>query len=105
MLVQATQVTFDLLTIERFADKLGQAFVLEEEGAPAIEFTLIEAAPLRNFANLPREPFSLLFATRGVEVLPQRMYALRHADLGLQSIFLVPIGRKGDEVSYQAIFN
>jgi hypothetical protein len=105
MLAQATQVTLDLLTIERFADKLGQAFILDEEDVPAIEFTLIEATPLRNFANLPREPFSLLFATRGIEVLPQRMYALHHAELGLQSIFLVPIGRKGDEVSYQAIFS
>jgi uncharacterized protein DUF6916 len=105
MLAQATQVTFDLLTIEMFADKLGQAFVIEEEGVPAIEFTLTEATPLRNFANLPREPFSLVFATRGVEVLPQRMYALRHGDLGLQSIFLVPVGRKEDGVTYQAIFN
>ena len=98
-------MTADLLTIEMFADKLGQAFVLEEEDVPAIEFTLTEATPLRNFAQLPREPFSLLFVTRGVEVLPQRMCALRHADLGLHSIFLVPIGRQGDEVSYQAIFN
>jgi len=98
-------VTADLLTIEMFADKLGQAFILEEEDVPAIEFTLSEATPLRNFANLPREPFSLIFVTRGIEPLPQRIYALRHADLGLRSIFLVPIGRKDDEVSYQAIFN
>jgi hypothetical protein len=105
MEAQAAQVTFDMLTIEMFADKLGQTFILEEEDAPAIEFTLTEATPLRNFANLPREPFSLLFVTRGIEVLPQRVYALRHAELGLQSIFLVPIGRQGDEVSYQAIFN
>ena len=88
-----------------FADKLGQAFILEEEDVPAIEFTLTEATPLRNFANLPREPFSLIFVTRGIDPLPQRMYALRHAELGLQSLFLVPIGRKGDEVTYQAIFN
>jgi hypothetical protein len=98
-------VTADLLTIEMFADKLGQAFILEEEDVPPIEFTLTEATPLRNFANLPREPFSLIFVTRGIEALPQRMYALRHADLGLHSIFVVPIGRQGDEVTYQAIFN
>ncbi len=105
MVMQAAQVTFDLLTIEMFAGKLGQVFTLEEEDVPAIEFTLTEVTPLRNFANLPREPFSLIFVTRGIDALPQRMYALRHADLGLRSIFLVPIGRKGDEVSYQAIFN
>src|SRR5207253_8223293 len=105
VIAQATQVTADLLTIEMFADRLGQTFILEEEEVPAIEFTLREATPLRNFANLPREPFSLIFVTRGIDPLPQRMYALRHAELGLQSLFLVPIGRKGDEVTYQAIFN
>lgn len=98
-------MTADLLTIEMFTDKLGQAFILEEEDVPAIEFTLTEVTPLRNFANLPRAPFSLIFVTRGIEVLPQRMYPLRHAGLGLHSIFLVPIGRQGDEVTYQAIFN
>jgi hypothetical protein len=105
MLAQAAQVTSDLLTVEMFADKLGQTFILEEADAPAVEFTLAEVTPLRNFANLPREPFSLIFVTRGIEALPQRMYPLRHADLGLQSIFLVPIGHKEDEVTYQAIFN
>jgi hypothetical protein len=98
-------VTAELLTIEMFADRLGQAFILEEEDVPAIAFSLTEVTPLRNFANLPRQPFSLLFVSRGIEVLPQRMYALRHVDLGLHSIFLVPIGRQGDEVTYQAIFN
>jgi hypothetical protein len=33
------------------------------------------------------------------------MYPLRHAALGLHAIFLVPIGRDGNVVTYQAIFN
>lgn len=98
-------MTTEILTIDMFSDKIGQTFVIEEAETPAIELTLTEARPLRNFANAPRHPFALMFTTTGVGVLMQRMYALRHAALGLQTIFLVPVGRDGGTVSYEAIFN
>jgi hypothetical protein len=94
----------ELLTLEMFSDKIGQAFVVDESGTP-IELTLIEATGLRNFANAPRAPFSLLFTSKGNFILQQRMYPLKHATLGLQSIFLVPIGHDGDVATYQAVFN
>lgn len=93
-----------LLTIEMFSDKIGQAFVIDESATP-VELTLIEATGLRNFANAQRAPFSLLFTSKGDLVLPQRMYPLKHPALGLQSIFLVPVGRDGDVATYQAVFN
>lgn len=94
-----------LLTLDMFSDKIGEAFLIEEADMPSIALTLTEARALRNFANAPRAPFSLLFTTTGQGVLPQRMYALRHPALGLHSIFLVPIGRDGETVSYEALFN
>jgi hypothetical protein len=98
-------MTLDLLTIDQFSDKIGQAFVLEEAGNPPIKLTLTEAKPIQNYAKAARAPFSLLFTTQGDFVLPQRMYALRHAALGLQSIFLVPIAKDRDKVTYEAVFN
>ena len=98
-------MTLELLTIDMFNDKVGQAFMLEQPDAPAIKMTLSEVTALRNYANAPRAPFSLIFKTEGVGVLPQKMYELRHAALGLKPFFLVPIGKKDDVVSYQAIFN
>jgi hypothetical protein len=98
-------MTIEFLTIDMFSDKIGQEFVVEESNSPPIELTLIEAKALRNFANAPRAPFSLVFISQGNFVLPQRMYPLRHPVLGLQSIFLVPIGKDGDKVSYEAVFN
>jgi hypothetical protein len=98
-------VTAELATIDMFSDKVGQAFVVDEPGVQAIELTLAEVVPLRNFANAARAPFSLLFTSRGSAVLPQRMYALRHAALGLLSVFLVPIAGNSESVTYQAIFN
>jgi hypothetical protein len=93
------------LTIDVFSDKVGQAWVLNEPQAPPIELTLIEVEPLRNYAKLKREPFSLLFTTRGNFVLPQRIYGLRHAALGDMELFLVPIGRQNDVTTYQSLFN
>ena len=37
-------------------------------------------------------------------MLPQAIYGLRHADLGLLEIFIVPIAQRADGVRYQAIF-
>jgi hypothetical protein len=93
------------LTIDLFSDKVGQAWTIDEPEAPPIELTLIEVQPLRNYANLKREPFSLLFTTTGDFVLPQRMYGLKHAALGAMSLFIVPVGRAGDVTTYQSIFN
>jgi hypothetical protein len=98
-------MTTDLLTIDLFSDKVGQRFVIEETDVPAIEMTLTEAKAIPNYANAARAPFSLLFTTQGVGVLLQRMYTLRNAALGPQAFFLVPIGKKDETVTYQAIFN
>lgn len=95
----------ELLTIDVFSDKLDQAFVLDEPDAPPIELKLIEVKPLTNYMNAERAPFSLLFTTTGDFILPQRLYRLRNEALGVQTIFIVPIGKKGDVVTYQAIFN
>jgi hypothetical protein len=93
------------LTRELFSDKVGQVWVLDEADAPPIELTLTEVEPLRNYAKVAREPFSLFFTTSGDFVLPQRLYGLRHVALGPMTIFLVPIGRQGDTTTYQAVFN
>jgi len=98
-------MTADLQTIDMFSDKVGQVFVVEEPDVPAIEMTLTEVTALPNHAKAVREPFSLIFTGQGGLVLPQRMYYLRHAALGRQWMFLVPIAGTKEKVTYQAIFN
>ena len=97
-------MTLELLTIDQFSDKVGQTFTVEGI-EPLVELTLTECSPLKNYANAARAPFSLIFTTQGIGVMPQKMYELRHAALGLKPLFLVPITKKDDVVSYQAIFN
>ena len=98
-------MTSEPLTRELFSDKIGQIWVVDEADAPPIELTLTEAEPLRNYAKLKREPFSLSFTAKGDLMLSQRLYALRHSTLGQMTIFLVPIARQGDTTTYQAVFN
>jgi hypothetical protein len=98
-------MTPQLLTMDTFSDKIGHAFVIEEAGIPPLELKLSELTPLQNFAAAARAPFSLLFTSEGDLMLRQGTYALRHATLGLQSIFLVPIARQGNVATYEAVFN
>ena len=55
----------DLLTIDMFSDKVGQAFTVEEAGVPPIALTLIEVTLLQNYAKAERAPFSLIFTSQG----------------------------------------
>jgi hypothetical protein len=95
------------LVFEDFADKVGEVFPICDEGVPAIPLILQEAEPLDPAVGLPgvRPPFSLIFLGRDPRVLPQGVYLLEHQELGKLSIFLVPVGKDKDGVSYQAAFN
>ena len=95
------------LVFEDFADRLGEVFVVSAPNAPAIQLTLAEAAPLpaRMAAKGARPPFSLVFLGKDPRVLPQRLYRLEHGEMGKVTIFLVPVGKDEQGVSYQATFN
>ena len=95
------------LVFEDFVDKVGDVFPISEEGVPAIPLILREAEPLNPATGLPgvRPPFSLVFLAKDPRVLPQRLYRMEHEELGELSIFLVPVAKDKDGVSYQAVFN
>jgi Domain of unknown function (DUF6916) len=95
------------LVFEDFADKVGDVFAIGEEGFPATPLTLVEveALPARMAPRGARPPFSLIFLGKDPRVLPQRLYRLEHNGMGELVIFLVPIGKDADGVSYQATFN
>ena len=100
-------MTDKALVFEDFSDKVGEVFPISEEGVPAIPLILQEAEPLNPSFGLPgvRPPFSLVFVAKDPRVLPQGLYRLEHQELGELTIFLVPIAKDKDGVSYQAVFN
>ena len=92
-------------TIDDFSGRLGERFVLElgeggEVETELIEVTALDAGPESD----ARTPFSIVFRGPHEPVLPQRIYPLRHDQLGTFGIFIVPIGRDADGVRYEAIF-
>ena len=52
-----------------------------------------------------RQPFSLVFRGPAKPLLPQAIYRLESDAVEPLEIFLVPIGRDADGVTYEAIFN
>lgn len=95
------------LSFDDFADKIGEVFPIGDTDVPRIPLTLAEAECV-NVKGLPpgmRSPFSLIFVAKDPRVLPQRIYNLEHTGLGRLEIFLVPIGKDADGVSYQAMFS
>jgi hypothetical protein len=95
------------LVLGDFADKIGDAFVIRDEGAPSVALTLREAQALdpRMAPRGVRPPFSLMFLAARPLILPQRIYRMEHDRLGEVAIFLVPVGKDAEGVHYQAVFN
>ena len=99
----------ELLTIEMFADRLNDVFAVTIDRSTVIEMELIEVKDLRERfgggAGLPRTPFSIIFRGPGDQVCEQRTYRFEHADLGVQEIFIVPIGPGPGGMRYEAVFS
>lgn len=95
-----------LLTCETFASRAGETFDLTM-GDSSLPLTLAEVTPLpaQRFPGMTREPFSLIFRSATPIVLPQKLYRMKNARLGVLDIFLVPIGRDTQGAVYQAVFN
>lgn len=95
-----------IVTLDHFARCVGEGFEIDM-GTGALVFTLTEARPLpeRGFKGMMRAPFSLLFRSETKVLLPQQIYRLKNATLGILDIFLVPVARDKGGIIYQAIFN
>jgi hypothetical protein len=90
------------LTIDSFAARVGERFMLEDPHA-SHELALVECASRGQ--SLQREAFSLTFVGPTEPVLAQRIYRLRNPELGAIEIFLVPIGVDANGTHYEAAFN
>ena len=86
-------------TLETFAGRVGERFLIRFEPGQATETELVEAVA----AGEPgpgRTPFSLVFRAPAGDPYPQAIYAVEHAELGAFEIFLVPVA----EGLYEAVF-
>ena len=102
----ASRPALETLTNDQFAPLVNQWFELRELDA-TLPLELITAEPLGGQARFGhhRQPFHLIFRGPPAPLLPQRIYALNHAAVGLLDIFLVPIGPDDRGQCYEAIFS
>lgn len=93
------------MTIDTFRDRAGESFHDTDAGL-TLELRVVEdlTEQAENVAADARTPFSLMFHGPAEPLLPQGIRPLAHDELGALDIFLVPVGREGDGVRYQAVF-
>jgi hypothetical protein len=97
----------DLLTAahSQFAPCVGQTFELPAATGP-IPLTLAEARPLgAAHPGAARTPFALTFHGAPALRLPQGIYRLENATIGLMEIFLVQVAADATASHFEAIFN
>lgn len=98
----------DKLTKESFEPRKGETFTLSAEGPDqaeveiALELATVQGTGLQGRA--PREQFSLHFHGPSDPVLPQSIYRLENAEMGTMELFLVPVARDDQGVTYEAVF-
>lgn len=100
----------ETLTAGSFIPHVGTAFRLSSSALPAgLDFSLVSATPVgesRRGGQVRERAFSVIFlGPPGAPILPQATYHLEHEALGRLEIFLVPVGREGDRIQYEAVFN
>lgn len=89
----------------QFAPCVGQTFALSAPGAP-LTLTLAEARPLgTGFPNAARAPFALTFHGTPALRLPQGIYRLENATLGVMECFLVQVAADATASHFEAIFS
>ncbi|MEM8807661.1 MAG: hypothetical protein AAGF01_16705 [Cyanobacteria bacterium P01_G01_bin.38] len=96
------------LTLSDFSSLIGSLFQVQDLAEANLQLELIEAVKsgnrTANPANRP-EAFSLLFKGPSNLALAQRLYCLRHSQLGELGIFLVPVACHADGMQYEAVFD
>jgi len=97
-------VTVDnALTADEFASQVNSRFRLIAGPESAMDVELIEFTAGSKSAH--QEAFSIVFRAPVEAPLEQRIYRLEHESMGAFELFLVPIGKSPEGVSYEAVFN
>ena len=99
--------TSSLLNMAAFKSQLGSSFTINNETAK-VKVKLVDVTNLasRKQAAAGKEGFSLLFRGPQDNVLKQDTYLIEHAQLGMLSFLIVPVGTRDTRSPYyEAIIN
>lgn len=86
-----------------FAQCLTDKFQVMDENAAPFDLELIQVS--EEMVAPRQRVFSILFRGPLDKFMPQRIYKLKHHQLGVREIFLVPVSKDNEGYQYQAVFN
>lgn len=98
-------------TLQAFTPRIGEAFQVDVGGAAPLALVLdaVTEIPVNSWrpddTRDHRTPFSLVFVCASPAVLRQATYRFEHPALGAFDLFIVPVGRVGGGVAYEAVFS
>jgi hypothetical protein len=95
------------LGVDDFEPRRGEAFRMQTPGGTE-DLVLLEVVRLAVATEAPggrRGAFSLVFRSPQASHVPQAIYTLENAALGVLELFLVPIGPRDGGMCYEAVFN
>jgi hypothetical protein len=95
-----------LPTANDFEPDLQGEYIVQLESGERYTLRLTSIARLpASGVSARQDPFSLLFESADQPILPQRIYPLVTPRGAALEIFIVPVGKKGSLVQYEAVFN
>jgi hypothetical protein len=108
-------MSLDQITLTMWLELLDTTFLVQTATDAPVELSLMKVNQLhhaeRPLAERPNpattaiESFSLIFRGSGNHPLPQKTYHFEHPNLARFDLFIVPIGRTGNEWEYEAVLN
>ena len=95
-----------ILSAAAFRPYLGQDFLLQFPGGDSTVAQLAEVVEWPTRPGLERQPFSIVLQTGQLQTYyPQAIYTIEHPAWTPLSLFLVPLGVKGNGMQYEAVFS
>ena len=86
-------------------ERIGDDPLELEAGGRRLTARVVEVKRMATDDRPERNDFSVLFRTADADPVPQQIFRLEHPALGEQHLFLVPLGPRGDEFEYEAVFS
>ena len=95
------------LTEAEFSKHVNTKFRVELEGDTSVDLELTEVKGYMSKHNeqTGMERFSIYFQGPAEPLLPQKLYAFQHPEMGSFEMFFVPIAKNEAGFRYESVFN
>jgi len=90
-------------TVEMFLEHVNTRFRMTLPDSSDVELEMVSVKDLGS--SVRHAQFSVMFLGPETAPLQQQTYSLEHDKLGKLELFLVPVGKDSNGVSYEAIFS